>query len=92
MVEWLVKELILKEIVNETINIGSGEGFSINQIIEIVNKIADQKLEIEHVPARGDDVPKIILDTTRLHNFIHHTNVSLEDGIRKFYKGVIGER
>jgi UDP-glucose 4-epimerase len=84
-----VKELIRKGILNETINIGSGEGYSVNQIIDIVNVLVGHKIDVEYTAARGDDVPKMILDTTRLHNFIHHENISLEMGISTFYKSII---
>lgn len=84
-----VKELVGKGILNETINIGSGEGHSINQIITIINNLVGHKIKIEHLPNREDDVPKMILDTTRLHNFVKHDNISLEEGIRLFYKDVI---
>lgn len=86
---YYVKELIHKSILNETINIGSGEGYSINQIITIVNKIVGYEIAVNHIPARKDDVPKMILDTTRLHNFIHHENISLEEGVRRFYNKTI---
>lgn len=85
---YYVKELIKNEILNEVINIGSGEGYSIKQIIDIVNKIVGHKIDIESIPARGDDVPKMILDTTRLHNFVQHDNISIEEGIRRFYASI----
>lgn len=83
-----VKELIKKRIINETINIGSGEGYSINQIIDIVKSIVEYKVEVKYISSRKDDVPKLILDTTRLHNLVLHENISLEDGIRLFYDEV----
>lgn len=86
---YYVKDLIRKGILNETINIGSGEGYSINYIIEIVNKIVGYEIAVEHIPTRKDDVPKMILDTTRLHNFVHHENLTLEEGVRRFYYSVI---
>ena len=86
---YYVKELIRMGILNETINIGSGVGYSINQIIEIFNGIVGYDIPIDHVMARGDDVPKMVLDTTRLHNFIRHDNISLKDGIISFYKNVM---
>lgn len=80
-----VRELIRKGILNETINIGSGTGASINQIIDMFNQVVGHEISVEHVSARGDDVPMMILDTTRLHNFVHHVNVPLLEGIRNFY-------
>ena len=84
-----VKELVLKNIINETINIGSGEGYSINQIVDTFYKIVGHDIAVEYLAARGDDVPKMILDTTRLHNFVQHKNLSLEEGIKRFYEAVM---
>lgn len=86
---YYVIELLRKGILNETINIGSGVGYSINQILDVFKKISEYDFEIKYIPARKDDVPKMILDTTRLHNFIHHDNVSIEDGISSFYRSII---
>jgi UDP-glucose 4-epimerase len=80
-----VRELIRKSILNETINIGSGMGASINQIIDMFNQVVGHEISVEYVSARGDDVPMMILDTTRLHNFVHHVNVPLLEGIKNFY-------
>lgn len=83
-----VKELIKKDVKNETINIGSGIGTSINQIIKIVEEVSGKKIEVENVQSRMDDVPKMILDTTRLHNFIKHEDCTVKEGISKFFSAV----
>lgn len=83
-----VKELIKRDINNETINVGSGVGTSINQIIEIIEEISGVKLKIENIPARKDDVPMMVLDTTRLHNFIKHKDFSIKEGVWKFYQSI----
>ncbi len=84
-----VKEMIKMDIKNETINIGSGVGTSINQIIKIVEEISGIELKIENAPSRKDDVPKMILDTTRLHNFVKHEDCTIREGIIKFYQIVM---
>ena len=84
-----IMELLRKEILNETINIGSGVGYSINEIIKVVKNISGENLDVNYIPARKDDVPKMILDTTRLHNFIHHNNLSIEEGISRFYNQIV---
>lgn len=84
-----VKELIGRGILNETINIGSGIGYSINQIIDIVRGIVDFTVNVEYKPARMDDVPVMVLDTTRLHNFVRHENTDIIDGIKLFYESIV---
>lgn len=86
-----VKELLRKNILNETINIGSGEGCSINQIIDIVKEVAGFEVKVEYTEARKDDVPKLVLDTTRLHNFVNHNNMGIKEGVRRFYTDVMHE-
>ena len=88
---YYVASLIHKGVLNETINVGSGEGYSINQIVSFVNKMSSDKLKVEYIDARKDDVPKMILDTTRLHNFIDHKNKTMEEGIMLFYNGVMNK-
>lgn len=84
-----VKELVGKSIINETINIGSGIGYSINQILEVVKKVVSNDIKISYISARKDDVPKIVLDTTRLHNFVPHNDTPIEKGIKQFYEKVM---
>ena len=84
-----VKELVGKSIINETINIGSGIGYSINQILEVVKKVVCNDIKISYISARKDDVPKIVLDTTRLHNFVPHNDTPIEKGIKQFYEKVM---
>lgn len=86
---YYVSELIRIGILNETINIGSGEGYSINQVVELFDEVVNETLKIEHIAARKDDVPRLILDTTRLHNFVKHENVTLKEGIKLFYNSVL---
>lgn len=84
-----VKELVRKNILNETINIGSGVGYSINQILEVVKNVVGNDLKINYISARKDDVPKIVLDTTRLHNFVQHDDTPIDKGIKLFYEKVM---
>jgi UDP-glucose 4-epimerase len=88
---YYVKELLRKNILNETINIGSGEGCSINQIIDIVREVADFDLNVDYIEARKDDVPKLVLDTTRLHNFVNRDNVGIKEGVKRFYADIVRE-
>lgn len=88
---YYIKELLRKNILNETINIGSGEGCSINQIIDIVREVVDFNVMVDYIDARKDDVPKLVLDTTRLHNFVKHDNVNIKEGVKRFYDDVMRE-
>ena len=77
-----------EEIVNETLNIGSGVGHSVNQIIETLSKVVKENVRVEHVAARQVDVSSVVLDTTKLKCKIKFFPRDLEEGIDMFYKDV----
>ena len=67
-----------------TYNIGSGMGYSINQVIGIVRTISGAKLRTIYRPARGIDVRNVTLDSTRLKALLSWTpEIGLEDGVRR---------
>lgn len=84
-----VTKLIEKNITNKIINIGSGVGYSVNQIISKVESIAGTKIEIERKMNRSDDVKEIVLDISVLNNIIPYEQITIEDGIKKFYTQAI---
>lgn len=75
-------------IVNETINIGSGVGYSINEIIEVLKNTVKEDVAVEHIAARQVDVSSVVLDITKLNSLITFHPRSIEEGIKKFYKEV----
>lgn len=75
-------------IVNETINIGSGVGHSVNQIIEALRGVVKEDVKVEHIAARQQDVSSVVLDTTKLRSLISFNPRVIEKGIGAFYKDV----
>lgn len=47
-------------------NVGSGEGRSLSEVAATVGAVSGRTPELVHRPARGFDVPAIVLDTERL--------------------------
>ena len=84
----MIYELISKDIENEVINIGSGIGYSINDIISYLKNIAGDKLIIKYETSRSVDVTNVILDITKLESLIKTNYTPLEEGIRIFYNDV----
>jgi len=78
----IIVDLIESKIQNDIFNIGSGKGYSINDIIEITqNEIGNFKLEFKD--ARKVDVPYLILNTDKLERQLDLNLTSIEDGIKK---------
>ncbi len=77
-----ISALLEKGVCNETVNVGSGQGTSLREIINSVQRHTGQKIRIEH---RQSDVPvvqSIVLDITKLKQLTGlGPAVSLEEGI-----------
>ena len=73
---------------NETLNIGSGIGYSINQIIEILRGIVKEEVKVEHIAARHVDVSSVVLNTSKLRSKIDFHPMDIKEGVKQFYKDV----
>ena len=81
--------LIEKNKWNNIYNIGSGEGSSINKVLQVIKKISGIKFKIEYKNGRKVDIPVNILDISKLKNDIPlFTLTSLEDGVKKYWKSL----
>ena len=80
--------LLEKNVYNTTVNIGSGEGASINDIIHILRDVVEEEVKVDYKPARSVDVSHMILDTTRLKSYINMEFTPLKDGIELFYNDI----
>ena len=66
-------------------NIGTGIGYSINQIIEILSKEIGKKPFIEYLESRDIDVKENVLDIGRFKNeFRFSPNNLIKNGIKKY--------
>jgi len=70
----------VKEITNQTFNIGSGEEISIKELMEqILSIIGNAKLNIQYDAPRPADVPRLLVDSKKLrkkYNYKLHYNLS----------------
>lgn len=72
---------------NNTYNVGSGIGYSLKQLKEIIESVCGKKLHAIYRPGRKIDVKTIVLDSSRLiKNSKWHPTVSLEQGIEFTWK------
>jgi nucleoside-diphosphate-sugar epimerase len=65
-------------------NIGGGQEATIDQIIRLLEEIADRSLDVRHGPAAPGDVKRTCADTSRiLRDLDWRPQVELEDGLRE---------
>lgn len=83
-----VVQLLEKDVCNTTINIGSGVGASINDIIEVLKDIVSEEVKVDYQQARSVDVAHMVLDTTHLKEYVNIVPTPLHEGITRFYQDV----
>lgn len=67
-------------------NIGSGIGFSVNEIVDIIEEIIKQPIQRIYKQARKQDVPTNILDITKAKRFLNwEPSISIYQGIELLY-------
>lgn len=80
-----VKRLIISDSCwNDVYNIGTGIGYSVNDVIDTFRKCGVKLPTIIYKDSSSSDVKKMILDCNKLNQKIPHTCISLEEGIKKF--------
>lgn len=82
-------KLMKSNINNEIINIGSGFGYTINDIIHRLRNLVDIPFEVKYQNSRSVDVNSMVLDISKLKTLIKIEHTHLEDGIRTFYNNVL---
>lgn len=71
-------------------NVGSGVGWSLRDVIALLEQVTGRQATVVYGPARGYDVPTSVLDSTRLNTALHwKPAISLEAGVRRLYTGVL---
>lgn len=64
-------------------NVGSGESFSLQNLLDVLQHVAGRRASIREIPARPVDVPVTQLDCTRISSDLGwKPTTSLEDGVR----------
>jgi UDP-glucose 4-epimerase len=66
----------------EVYNVGSGSGASVNELVEKIAAMLGRPAALVHTPARGVDVRRNVLDTTKIGRELGwHPTVSLSEGL-----------
>lgn len=84
----IVVQLLSKGIDNITLNIGSGTGNSITEILNELKDIVAEEVKIEFLPSRKVDVSNMILDVSELKKYVEWVETPLQQGISHFYQDV----
>lgn len=72
----------------EVFNISSNEGISLNDIIKEI-QLLDLKPNVVYKPARSVDVPKVILDNSKIMKVYHLKIRPFREGLYSFYQHLV---
>lgn len=83
-----ISSLIEKDIWNNTFNIGSGIGSSINDVLNAFRQNSINLPEIEYIAEKQTDVKRSILDCSKIQKLIDYQITPLTVGIKDFWNKV----
>ena len=81
-------KLIEGDVHHTTLNVGSGQGYSVNDVLAALKIVSGKELKNVYQNPRPVDVSYMVLDTTRLKEVINYELTPFMDGVRKFYEEV----
>jgi UDP-glucose 4-epimerase len=73
---------------NNTVNIGSGEGYTVLQVLALLEQTTGLSLNKRFVPGREVDLSRMVLDTTRLQSLIPFSPRTLKTGLEQYWREV----
>lgn len=76
--------LVEKRVRDEVVNIGTGKGVSINEVLEIIRKTVPHDFPVERIPGYTGP-PRAVLNVEKLRSFGWRPTHSLEEGIAKVW-------
>ena len=72
---------------SKTYNLGSGVGFSINQVRAMIEAVCGKELRTVYLPKRGVDVHSVVLDSSRLHSRLDwQPRIGLAEGLTRTWQ------
>jgi UDP-glucose 4-epimerase len=49
-------------------NLGNGQGFSVKEVVNVVEKVSGKKLPVKYGPRRAGDPPRLVADAGKIRN------------------------
>ena len=77
----VVVELVAGWSTSQVINVGTGHGTSICQLVATIEQVTGTMIQVKHLPPRPFDVGSIVLDSSRLSTIMNWSPIQLEVGL-----------
>lgn len=69
---------------DKTFNVGSGVGYSVNDILRILKEVSGLEVSVNYLPARQEDVSHVVLAIERIQDMIDFQPLGIQEGIQRF--------
>lgn len=79
-------QLVEKDVKNTTLNIGSGRGYSVNDVLAFLKIVSHKDFKINYQNPRPVDVSNMVLDLRNLKQYVDIEFTPFMEGIRAFYE------
>jgi len=83
-----IVELSKRDTLPPVLNVGSGVGYSIMQVLDIVRRVSGKQLEVQFLPDRPFDVRRIVLDVQALSKIIPWSPLPLSEGVELTWREI----
>jgi UDP-glucose 4-epimerase len=77
-----ISRIILEQHDVGIVNLGSGRGHRVLELVEMVSKVVGCPAVVEFLPARRHDVTSIVLEISKLTSFIDYAPMELSEGLQ----------
>ncbi len=78
-------ELCLNGGKNEIINVGSGIGYSVNDVLRLIEKCSESSVKRNYLPNRSVDSGIVILNNDKLKSLVKFDEIDIEDSIINYF-------
>lgn len=81
---WAIRSLIEHDVDGLTLNIGNGTGYSLLEVIHLIEEVLEREIPMTYKPAREVDVKAAVLDISEIRKRLPFQPMPLKDGIRQY--------
>jgi len=92
MISAIVLSAITEKLKNiRVFNIGGGQGYSLNELVEVIEQVTKRRVAVEYQLDRIFDVPSVVLDTSRAERCLGwRPKVKLSEGVAQTWDWIQG--
>jgi UDP-glucose 4-epimerase len=83
-----VIQLLARQDLPSVVNVGSGAGTPLRELLALIETVTDRPIEIESHPARPGDVGAVVLDIALLKTLIDFEPTPLVEGLRRTWQAI----